>query len=237
MGLIDLTNKRFGRQMAIKHVGYNKYRNAMWLCKCDCGNEHIVASSKLIQGKSRSCGCLAKEIHISQLEKHGLTTNGKSRIFTIWCGVKDRCYNPKNVNYKNYGGRGISLCESWLSYENFHRWAVNNGYADELTIDRKDMNGNYTPENCQWIPMSENRLKQRRFTILTVLGASLPLGTFARKIGVSRYLLRKYYNINGKENTEKAISKYISTGKGQQYFVNLFLKRDNSLYANKEFNA
>ena len=128
----DLTGQKFGRLTAIKPVGSNKYGNKLWQCECECGKLHVAASGKLVQGKVRSCGCLAYEIRVKQLEKHGITTGGKKpRTLTIWAGMKARCYYTKSTSYKNYGARGITVCEEWLNFENFHNWVMSNGYSDD----------------------------------------------------------------------------------------------------------
>ncbi len=124
--------------------------------------------------------------------------------------MKARCMNPKSISYKRYGGRGVTICQEWLVFENFHKWAIDNGYEDGKTIDRIDNDKNYTPDNCRWIDSSENRLRQRRYNLLTVNGETLPLTSFARKIGVSRYTLTKYFNRFGKNETEAEITRLIN---------------------------
>ena len=124
MRIRDLTGMRFGRQIALSVQGKNQWGNCLWLCGCDCGKEHLVPSGKLLNGNSKSCGCLATETHIKQLEKHGITTGGKPRTFTIWCGMKARCFYQKCPTYGAYGGRGITVCDEWLTFENFHNWAL-----------------------------------------------------------------------------------------------------------------
>lgn len=182
----NLIGKRFGRLTVIKQQGKNKWRNYMWLCKCDCGNEHLVAGGKLIQGKVTSCGCYAKELHIKQLEKHGITTDGKPRTFIIWNGMKARCLNPKSTSYKNYGARGIKICDEWLSFENFHNWAISNGYGDDLQIDRKDNNGNYEPSNCRWVTKTKNMQNQRRKHYITIKSRTETISEWIKILKLSK---------------------------------------------------
>jgi len=98
--------------------------------------------------------CNAKKLNLS----HG---ESRTRIYRIWKGMRERCFNPNRKPYKNYGGRGISVCEEWNSYLVFKDWAINHGYSDYLSIERIDVNGNYCPENCTWIPL-EDQSKNRR---------------------------------------------------------------------------
>lgn len=210
----DLTNQRFGRQIAIKCVGVNKWRNAMWLCLCDCGKEHIVSSGKLVQGKSMSCGCLANDLHIQQFQKHGITTGGKPRTFIIWCGMKARCYNEKAISFKAYGGRGVKMCAEWLTFENFHNWALGNGYADGLQIDRIDNGGNYCPENCQWISQIQNLKKHSLIRHIEICGQTKCVSEWCRVLHIPKSTAYKYLN----ESEESFIT--YCTGEGQQYFIN-----------------
>ena len=153
---IDITEERFGRLVAIQRVGKDKRNNALWRCKCDCGNEVIRATAELRKRNNHSCGCLAKE-HLKDMSQnnitHGMTG---TRLYGCYKAMMSRCYREKDIHYHAYGKRGIVVCEEWKDKPKaFIEWALSHGYADDLTIERIDVNGNYEPSNCKWIPMSE----------------------------------------------------------------------------------
>lgn len=205
----DLKGQRFGLLTVVDVAGKTKSGNYKWNCICECGNKFVAVSGKLIKGRTTNCGCRTSYLKSKNASKHGLLKGKKPRIFTIWCGMKSRCTNEKANNYHRYGGRGISVCSDWMIYENFYKWAVECGYEDSLTIDRIDNDGNYCPENCRWIPLELNKRLQSRYTLLTVNGVKLPLGTFANKIGKDRSTLRRIYNKHGKEYTEAFVNKFL----------------------------
>ena len=216
----DLTGIRFGKQVAIKPNGKNPYGNILWLCKCDCGNEHVVPSGKLVQGKSRSCGCFRRENSKKLLQKHGITSGGKPRTFTIWADMKSRCLNSKSISYKNYGSRGIRVCDEWLSYENFHNWAITNGYSDELQLDRIDNDGNYEPSNCRWVTREINMRNTRKNHYICVYGETKTISEWINLLGLSKSVAYKHL-----KESEESFIKY-ATDKGQLYFVNKFLNKE-----------
>lgn len=166
MPLKDLTGERYGRLTVIKldEVKTNrKTGRTYWICQCDCGNEVSVRSDGL--GKSsHSCGCLKLEQNKKNLGRF-TTGESHSRLAAIWYHVRSRCYNEKDTNYKNYGMRGIKVYQPWYDdFLAFKKWAEETGYNDSLTIDRIDVNGNYTPENCRWETI-QSQLNNKRDTL------------------------------------------------------------------------
>ncbi len=150
----DLTGKKFHRLTPVKYLG-----NCKWLCQCDCGNTINVFTQNLKRNNTKSCGCLNKELASQRMTTHG---KGNSRIYHIYHGMKERCYTKSNSCYKNYGGRGIKVCDEWLhDFMAFYKWSMNNGYDDSLTIDRIDVNGNYEPKNCRWVTNIEQQRNKR----------------------------------------------------------------------------
>lgn len=161
---LDLTGKRFGRWLALKETDERRKGNVMWLCKCDCGTIRKISSNSLKMGRSLSCGCYNREI----TTKHGM---GRTRLHGIWSKMRHRCENLDSPRASDYGGRGIKVCDEWAnSFEAFRDWALANGYSDDLTIDRIDVNGNYEPSNCRWATIKEQGRNKRNNVWLTLDG-------------------------------------------------------------------
>lgn len=161
---IDLTGQKFGRLTAIKRVENTKNKDTLWLCKCDCGGETITRITNLRNGNTKSCGCLNKEHLLKSITKHGLHDK---KLYNTWKGMRQRCNNKNNPAYKNYGGRGITICAEWNNFKNFYDWAMNNGYQKGLSIDRIDNNKGYNPNNCRFTDQttqSNNRRNNKIFT-------------------------------------------------------------------------
>lgn len=183
---VDLTGQKFGRLTAIERVGRDSCNHALWKCLCDCGNYTTAGSNSLKSGNTKSCGCLnlerATERIVRYNFRHGETG---TRLWRIWSGMISRCESPSTAENKYYQGKGIAVCNAWHAYENFKNWALKNGYRDDLTIDRIDLNGNYEPSNCRWatkVEQAENRSSTRLFT---VNGETHSLSGWSRCVGLN----------------------------------------------------
>ncbi len=194
----DLTGRTFDFLNVVcrsDDVGNGKKPVVKWKCECECGNVVDVKSDALLSGHTKSCGC--KKI------KHGHAN--KERLYETWKNMRRRCFDPSNKRWDRYGGRGITVCEDWLEYTVFREWAMNNGYTDELTIDRIDSNGNYCPENCQWVSMKVQANNVSRNRIIEHNGIKLTMAEFAEKIGLSysalQHRLDRGWKINDIVNT------------------------------------
>lgn len=182
----NLRNMRFGKLTAVAEAGYSKTGNVIWQCKCDCGNTTNVIGSKLINGHTKSCGCL-KFSEDAKGESH-------TRLYHIWRGMWKRCTSPANDNYKWYGGKGVSVCQEWSTYTAFRQWAHLNGYRDNLEIDRIDYAGNYEPSNCRWVThlTQVNNMSSNRW--ITYHNRKITVAQFARLTGISYNRVQRRLN-------------------------------------------
>lgn len=179
----DLTGKRFGNLIVLKRNRNIKSKHIHWECKCDCGNTTTVSATHLRSGHTKSCGCYRSNFE-PEVKKHGMSD---TRLYKIWQGMKGRCYRNSEPTYKWYGGRGIIVCDEWLhDFQAFYDWAMANGYRDDLTIERKDVDGNYCPENCCWIPLNKQAQNTRATKFLTYNGERKSLSEWSEITGISK---------------------------------------------------
>lgn len=191
--LIDLTGQRFGRLTVIERCGVATSGHALWECVCDCGNHHTTTSNQLHSG-TKSCGCLQRE-RASEAAKQraGQPTIKKYaighehyRLHQCYKDMLNRCYNTNNKSYKNYGNRGIAVCDEWLNdFYSFKDWSLLNGYNDTLTLDRIDVNGNYEPSNCRWVTLKTQNNNRTNNRIVQYNGERMTLHELSEKYGIA----------------------------------------------------
>lgn len=177
---MEMIGKKFGKLTVLELNEKDERKGVYYFCKCDCGCEKSINKYNLIKGKSKACGYCRE----SPNKKHGLSN---TRISSIYRGMKDRCFNPNNYDYKHYGGRGITICEEWLGengFMNFVFWSNDNGYREDLTIDRIDNNKGYSPDNCRWATRREQANNTRRNTFYEHNGEVHTISEWSRISGV-----------------------------------------------------
>lgn len=191
---------RYG-YLTFMEFSFRKGKRAYYRFVCDCGKvcEKMLAGV----GPTSSCGCRTFEMRSAGRKKYAMPQEHK-RVYHIWENMKQRCLNPNTPKFHNYGGRGIAICDEWLSFKPFLQWALSNGYSDGLTLNRKNNGGNYHPENCEWITNMQQQSNTRKTVHITYNGQSLHLSEWARRIGVDRSVLR--YRINKWGDIHKALT-------------------------------
>ena len=169
---------------------YRDPKNSKWRvkCTCECGVERDVLLYSLASGNTKSCGCYNRDLTIERNYVHGERPRDldRPRLYDCWLGIHKRCENKNTKGYEDYGGRGIRVCTEWSEYINFKDWALNNGYTDSLTIDRVDVNGDYSPSNCRWVTKVEQARNKRNCHYITINGVTKTLSEWSRIYNISR---------------------------------------------------
>lgn len=200
----DLTGQKFGRLTVVREDGRDGYGSTNWLCICDCGKLVTVRGSQLRSGHTRSCGCLQKDVASKNRATHKMS---RTALFKRWEGMKQRCENPNSTAFKDYGAKGVTVCDEWHNFDAFYQWAVESGYEPELTIERKNVTKGYSPENCTWVTrVTQNRNTTRTHKILDG-DMTLTAAEVGRLIGVSRSTVAKWCREEGITTLEQAVDR------------------------------
>ena len=178
----DVIGKKFGRLYVICRNGNSSNHSKQYLCRCDCGKDKTVIGIYLLDGRVKSCGCLNIDMVSKRNKTHGMT---KTRLFRIWQNIITRCTNSNCSEFNIYGGRGITICDDWkYDFIAFKDWAINNGYSDNLSIDRIDVNGNYEPSNCRWADRKTQARNTRVNHFYTYKGETKTIAEWAEIKGI-----------------------------------------------------
>lgn len=180
---IDLTDEQFDRLKVIGRAENSSAGKVRWECECDCGGKTIAHGTDLRSGRSASCGCLQRERTANATTVHA---KNKTRLHQIWVGMKKRTTNEKDGSFHHYGGRGISVCAEWKDdFLEFYRWAMENGYADDLTIDRIENDKGYFPDNCRWATLEIQGRNRRSNRHITIARETKTLTEWAEQYGIN----------------------------------------------------
>lgn len=215
MAKLDLTGQQFERLTVIEEAGRNNRKEVLWKCKCACGNFTEVTTYRLRKGETKSCGCLNIDTDKRKTSETGKAnkTHGMSntRIYKTYRAMKERCLLPSSKKYKDYGGRGIKLCDEWNTFEAFLKWSNANDYDETLTLDRIDVNGNYEPSNCRWANMKVQSNNKRNNRYITYNNETKTLSEWAEHFGIKRVTLASRLDRQGL-SFEEAITKEVKIG-------------------------
>jgi predicted DNA-binding protein YlxM (UPF0122 family) len=223
---IDLTGQRFGRLIVLERAK-NRAGRVAWLCHCDCGNKKITTTKCLRNGTTRSCGCF----QLDRIKETNTLHNRKpERLYQSWQDMKKRCLNKNSKHYKNYGGRGIIICDEWMhNFIAFRDWALSNGYADNLTLDRIDNNRGYEPNNCKWSTKREQNRNKRNNVIYN--GKSLRYAAEEHNISWKALYSRVKRGMPVKDALTKPVKKFIKHGYKQEELKEIAKQCDISITA------
>lgn len=192
--------QKIGRLTVLSFSHRDEASKAHILCKCDCGIEKTFEATSLCR-RTRSCGCLSAEMSSKRVRTHGLT---RTRIYVIWQNMMYRCYKENSTSYKNYGAKGIDVCEEWHIFENFYK-DMFKGYSDKLTLDRIDNNKGYSKENCRWSSYSKQNRNRKNNHIVIFKGRQMCLADAVDISGLNYTTVERRINQHGWD-AEKALT-------------------------------
>lgn len=192
---VDMIGYEFNGCKVIRQAHKDKTSKWYWECQCFCGEKFLTLGTTIRKGEVKSCGCYRRGILKKQRDENKTHGDSKSRLFRIWSNMKNRCNNDKDKQkYKNYGGRGIKVCDEWNNnYDNFKKWALNNDYKEFLSIDRIDNDGDYEPSNCRWTDMKTQSRNKRNNINVFYKGKYRTISEIAEIEKCSKYKL--YYRL------------------------------------------
>lgn len=206
----DLVGKKFGKLTVIKrsadHMQPSGKKIVAWTCECECGSIKDVMAQNLLSGCTTSCGCYSRAVRGESLRARRIK-HGKSgtRLYKIWTHMISRCENPRDISYKNYGDAGIKVCEEWKDFENFERWAKQNGYSKDLSIDRINPRGDYESNNCRWATRYIQDRNKTNNINLTYDGKTMCMADWSKELGIPFTTMLARFRKN--KSTEEILSK------------------------------
>lgn len=209
---LDVTGEKYHMLTAINYVGTDENHAAYWLFRCECGNEKVIALNSVRRKKGfvSSCGCKDILMHHSNPNRlsHGMCG---TRLYRIWKAMKTRCTNPNSKDYRNYGGRGITVCNEWKNdFQTFYEWSKIHGYTDDLTIDRIDPNGNYEPSNCRWVSLKIQANNRRSDRYISFNGETHTAKEWEDITGIKSSTIRKRLSLGW--DVEKTLTLSVRKG-------------------------
>lgn len=199
---INILNKKFNKLTVLSFAHYDKYKQACWVCKCECGNIKIIIGKQLRTGRTKSCGCLRREKFIAMVKTHGMS---KHPLYQVWNNMMGRCYRKKHPLFKYYGGRGIIVCDRWLNFLNFLN-DLKESYINGLEIDRINNNGNYCLENIRFTDECTQANNRRNNVYIEYNGYKLTLKQWAIKLNIPYDSLRYRIQRSKKWSIEQALT-------------------------------
>lgn len=200
----DLTGQKFGELTVLFFDNEKSGSDSFWVCQCSCGNRTSVWGSDLKRGKTTSCGCKIAKVFKNRKERNS-HKKSKTRLYSIWISMKQRCYNSNCNSFKYYGGRGIKVCEEWKNnFLSFEKWSIENGYSENLTLDRIDVNGNYCQENCRWATQVEQQNNLRNNHRESYAGITKTIAEWSHFLNINQTTIRNWVR-----NEEKTFQQYL----------------------------